>query len=113
MNKSNGNIVFFLHLHYQNFKDYSAKVLSFLLSPSSGQAQARLEAELALFSFNHYNRLRVHYNKLRVHYNRLWLHYNRLQLHYTHDSLFDSFYAPRWRQTSKLGILGILQLVTC
>ena len=48
MNKSNGNIVFFLLLHYQNFKDYSAKVLSFLLLPCSGQAQAKLKLDLRL-----------------------------------------------------------------
>jgi hypothetical protein len=53
----------------------------------------------------HYNRLRLHYNRLRLHYNRLRLHYNRLRLHYTRESLFGSFYAPRCRLTTKLGIL--------
>jgi hypothetical protein len=70
------------------------------LLPSSAQAQAQLEAELALFSFP-------------PSYNRLRLHYNRLRFHYNYDSLFGSFYASRCRQTSKLGILGILKLVTC
>ena len=58
--------------------------------PSSHQAQALLEAELALLSFN-----RAPHSPSP-----------------TQESLFCNLYEPDCNQTSKLGLLGIQQLVS-